>query len=651
MKYINKIFIGISILALVLVLSNFKFSVTPNVEVSFGATNAIPTPIALFQTSLASSITSTATSMTLVAFTDKDGNTLNGTYAFIIDEGTANEEFVNADCVSSACTNMTRGLSVVTGTTSITALKHEHRRGASVKITDAPQLLILHRVINGISTFPNKISYTSHPTFSSDTELVDKKFVADTMTGLVGTATTTTYGTVKTSTATNTVTSTDDTRLPTQSENDALVGTSGTPSSSNKFVTNDDTTGTGAVQRASALASYDTLSTYTFGETITLGDTLYFKVSDSKVYKASATTTNEAFYNYVGIAAESGSANDVKKVYTKNGSVVTIPTLGATTTSIASTRVINQATAGGSAGQLYTGSQQAGTVFTATATQGNVEKIEITFAAQTGTGGGAVTLYLMEITGYTNSTTVTSTQVGTVTLASPTQNVVNTFTFASPITVKPNTQYIVLLEAAGGSGANYWTISAANTAIAGYMTTTSATAIASGTGSPFSVNGIFVMGIYSTLQSNYDIGDYIYLGDTAGSYSITGGTTKLVVGQILSATTVSLGVPAQRKLIKTIAIPTGSNSYSNFATIPIPRNTIEIDFTITGDVSGAATLESNFNFKIGQLGTKRQSVGDTSGATGKYWQAVASFGKSGTILPSGSIGTLTSQTSVAYFYK
>lgn len=45
-----------------------------------------------------------------------------------------------------------------------------------------------------------------------------------------------------------------DPRLPTQDENDAMAGTAGTPSSSNKYVTNDDTTGTGAVVRQSALS-------------------------------------------------------------------------------------------------------------------------------------------------------------------------------------------------------------------------------------------------------------------------------------------------------------------------------------------------------------------------------------------------------------
>jgi hypothetical protein len=40
-----------------------------------------------------------------------------------------------------------------------------------------------------------------------------------------------------------------DTRLPSQDENDALAGTSGTPSTSNKFVTNDDTSATSSANK------------------------------------------------------------------------------------------------------------------------------------------------------------------------------------------------------------------------------------------------------------------------------------------------------------------------------------------------------------------------------------------------------------------
>ena len=137
----------------------------------------VPTVVALFSTSLASAISSSATSMTLVSATDKDGNALaSSTYPFIIDEGTASEELVIADCTSTACTNMIRGVSVLTGTSSVTALKKSHRRGASVKITDGPQLMILSRILNGIGKIPNVLSYASEPSFSNGLQLVDKTY-------------------------------------------------------------------------------------------------------------------------------------------------------------------------------------------------------------------------------------------------------------------------------------------------------------------------------------------------------------------------------------------------------------------------------------------------------------------------------------------
>lgn len=133
-----------------------------NAPDSLGATNAIPTPIALFETSLANKINSSATSMTLVSSLDKTGTALaSSTYGFIIDEGTASEEMVLADCTATVCTNMTRGISPITGTTTVAALQFEHRRGSSVKITNGPQLLILSRIVAGIGTFPSLLAYTS----------------------------------------------------------------------------------------------------------------------------------------------------------------------------------------------------------------------------------------------------------------------------------------------------------------------------------------------------------------------------------------------------------------------------------------------------------------------------------------------------------
>ena len=63
-----------------------------------GASFQTPEVRALFETTLASAISSSATSFTLTSATDIDGTALaSSTYAFIIDEGTSVEEFVLAD--------------------------------------------------------------------------------------------------------------------------------------------------------------------------------------------------------------------------------------------------------------------------------------------------------------------------------------------------------------------------------------------------------------------------------------------------------------------------------------------------------------------------------------------------------------------------
>lgn len=139
--------------------------------------------VALFETSLVNNITDSATSMTLVNGTDKQGNTLNGTYGFIIDEGTTSEEFVIATCVNTSCTSMTRGISVTDGKTSITSLKKSHRKGSSVKITDYPILGRLNAIIignesTGSSTFKIGDSTTStNQTIKADNGVTNLPFV------------------------------------------------------------------------------------------------------------------------------------------------------------------------------------------------------------------------------------------------------------------------------------------------------------------------------------------------------------------------------------------------------------------------------------------------------------------------------------------
>ena len=141
----------------------------------------IPQVVALFETTLATEISSSATStMTLTSGTTDDGTELSGYYGFIINEGESNEEFVLATCSSTACTDLTRGISVITGNTNIATLQHSHRRGASVKITNHPILAILARIMNGDETFPNIISYaTSTLSFTEDAQIITKKFAED----------------------------------------------------------------------------------------------------------------------------------------------------------------------------------------------------------------------------------------------------------------------------------------------------------------------------------------------------------------------------------------------------------------------------------------------------------------------------------------
>lgn len=170
-----------------------------------GATNAVPSVVALYEDSLASKMTSTQTTMTLVRGTDKSGTLLaSSTYPFIIDEGLSTEEFVLADCTGTTCTNLTRGISVLTGTTTVSGLKKEHRRGASVKITDGPQLIIISRIINGQGTFPNLLSYTSGTACSGTSgnqTICDKAYIDGVAIAGASNANDTTKGIVETATA------------------------------------------------------------------------------------------------------------------------------------------------------------------------------------------------------------------------------------------------------------------------------------------------------------------------------------------------------------------------------------------------------------------------------------------------------------------
>lgn len=148
---------------------------------------AIPQVLAVFSTSLAEKMSDSASSFTLSSATDKAGNALSGLYGFTIDEGTASEEFMIGTVSGSTVTVSSRGLDPENPNSEVAALKVEHRRGATVKITNYPVLAFLMRILNGDDTIPNLIQYASELTPTDNKHLATKKYVDDIAAG--GTAT------------------------------------------------------------------------------------------------------------------------------------------------------------------------------------------------------------------------------------------------------------------------------------------------------------------------------------------------------------------------------------------------------------------------------------------------------------------------------
>lgn len=149
----------------------------PIVEESNTLGVALPAATAVFETSLAAPITSSATSLTLTANSVRGGGQVSGYTCFTIDEGTAQAETVCGTVSGTSVTSLTRGISQATGTSTVASLQFSHRRGANVKITDFPLIQILKAQANGEDTYPNQLLYATGVTPTNTSALVDKEYV------------------------------------------------------------------------------------------------------------------------------------------------------------------------------------------------------------------------------------------------------------------------------------------------------------------------------------------------------------------------------------------------------------------------------------------------------------------------------------------
>lgn len=168
---------------------------------------ALSKVLANFTTSLATKISSTASSLTLSRSTDPDGTTLSGQYILTVDEGTSVEEHMLVTLAGSAGTIDTRGLSKVDMTTSVAANKFAHDRGAETKITNAVLIKIVNR-LNGTEAFDSpaltgvaSIAGLSTPTSGETTKAANVAYVNAVSIAGAADATTTVKGIVELATA------------------------------------------------------------------------------------------------------------------------------------------------------------------------------------------------------------------------------------------------------------------------------------------------------------------------------------------------------------------------------------------------------------------------------------------------------------------
>lgn len=147
-------------------------------------TTKIPRISAKFYTTLSKKVDIGDTTATLNLATDLDGDVLpSGRYGFTIDEGNSSVEYIEADLVATALTNIKRldptTLSETTG------FVKEHRAGAEVKITDFTVLGRIRNVILGIENLDDgaPIKYGSSPTLSDPLMLATVEYVLSVVNG------------------------------------------------------------------------------------------------------------------------------------------------------------------------------------------------------------------------------------------------------------------------------------------------------------------------------------------------------------------------------------------------------------------------------------------------------------------------------------
>lgn len=201
--------------------------------------------IADFTTSLAAAMAIGATSATLQSATDDDGVALpSGRYFFTLDGSNSSKEHISCSLSGTALTSIK---SVSRQGVETSGTVRAHRLGSTVTITDFAHILQINNLVNGTTNLDasDPLEYDGTATISTANQLATKAYVDGVAISGSPDSSTTVKGigrvsVTPVSAATPIFVGDNDPRVPTQAENDALQGTVGSPSNTNRYITGDD---------------------------------------------------------------------------------------------------------------------------------------------------------------------------------------------------------------------------------------------------------------------------------------------------------------------------------------------------------------------------------------------------------------------------
>jgi len=381
-----------------------------------------------------------------------------------------------------------------------------------------------------------------------------------------------------------------DPRVPTQDENDALIGTSGTPSNTNRFVTNDDTSTTGSGSKiprgvngkidatwlpSSSSTSFSMLA----GENITAGQAVYSGVyqptpivydnSDTFINTGSSSsdsftigsgtnrilivsillssptaTVTSAQYNGIAMTLLQSDTSNVNGTASYLYSI-TNPTTGTnnltfSTSASVTTRIIAYSFANVSG--VSTSNKNISSTIVTSITESNIAT------------GFVVGFGFIQSGGFSGSATSSSVQLpnnNLVSVGTPASNIAYFGGYSNEIAVAGSSTFSWTFV----SNLSYWTsiysvsLTPSNTAVAGYARlATASNAFLGGTDRYVKFLGIAAN--TATANASVNISAYLidtlsgltansiyYLSDTKGAISTTAGTNSKKIGIAISTTT------------------------------------------------------------------------------------------------------------------